>query len=355
MRPWWILAIVACSSSGAAPDDRSTAAPAPATPSPTPSPIDPRRWIAGDVHMHVAPPDTDVVLSVSEIAKSARAAGMEFVVLTPHLWPGRRGPDFDKAWRAMAIEARATRGIALVPGIEWTTTRGHFTVAGVDVTSSLGGGGGGGGDLLLAAHAAGAWISVNHPYALPTRIPGVLASHYDLSYRAWTGRGRAAPLDGVEVWNLPLGLANVISRPGGTTGEARAWLAADRIARTEHHRMTAVGGTDNHKRVVVPTTWVLATAATEHGILEALRAGATCVGGPEAGTLRARGDGDWVRIGGIVHGPRVELVWDGPAELFVDGVDRGERTGWVGETSGVPHTYRIVVGQSRCGFVYANL
>ena len=102
---------------------------------------------------------------------------------------------------------------------------------------------------------------------------------------------------------------------------------------------------------------VLAADPSERAILEGLRAGATCVGGPEAGSLRARGDGDWVRIGGVVHAPTAAtLAWDGKARLFVDDVDLGEHDGgFTHDTAGTSHTYRIELGASRCGFVYANL
>jgi hypothetical protein len=334
-----VLLAAACTSSAAAPGD------------PPPIAKDKRRWIPGDVHMHVAPPDRDVDLNVAGIAKAARDGGLEFVVLTPHLWPSARGRSFDTAWRAMATEARATKGVTLIPGIEWTTGNGHFTIAGVDVTAL-------GPDLLRSAHDAGAFISVNHPYAVPTKIPGIAVSHYNMSYRPWTeGRPAPVPIHGVEVWNFALGIANVIRKPGGKTGEARAWESADALVRKERKKLAAVGGTDNHTHLVIPTTWVLAEQATEAAILDALRAGATCVGGPEAGSLRARGtSGEWVRIGGVVRGDRVELAWDGTARLFIDGVDRGEHAArYVHATNGAPHTYRIAVGPSRCGFVYGNL
>jgi hypothetical protein len=312
-----------------------------------------RRWLAGDLHMHVAPPDdpSDVQLSLAEIARRAREAALDFVVLTPHLWPERRGPKFDAAWREMATSARAQSSPILIPGIEWSTPLGHFTIAGVDVTKL-------GRDPLASAHDRGAFVSVNHPFAVPHKLPLRIA-HFDMSYRAWTATPRAAtaPIDGVEVWNVPLALANLISRPGGGTGEERAWREADRVARAEGRRLTAVGGTDNHALMVMATTWVLAAEATETAILDALRAGATCVGGPDAGTLQARGEDDWVGIGGTVRAERdIALVWDGLARLFVDGVDRGEHAGgFVHAADGLRHTYRIVVGASRSGFIYANL
>ncbi len=315
---------------------------------------DGKRWFAGDLHMHVAPPDApDVKLSASEVARRAHDAKMDFVVLTPHLWEGQQRPAFDAAWRTLAAEARATTSITLIPGVEWTTRRGHFGVMGADIASLHG-------DFLAAAHAAGAFISVNHPFAVPTKIGAIPESYFDMSYRVWSERALGfTAIDGVEVWNLPLGLANMISRPGGRSGEERAWTEANRVVHDEHRRITAVGGTDNHRETVLPTTWVLADDRSEPAILAGLRVGATCVGGPEAGSLRARSaeDPTWRRIGASVTAPHaLELAWEGTAHLFIDDVDQGEHAGgFTHDTGGTLHTYRIVIDVSRCGFIYANL
>ncbi len=316
---------------------------------------DTRRWLAGDLHMHVSPPDdpADVKLSAAEIAKAAKLAKLDFVVLTPHVWPARWNGTFRRQWRSLANSARAEHGVTLIPGVEWTTGQGHFGVTGLELDTL-------GNDFLPAAHAAGAFITVNHPFAVPTNIPGARASNYDMSYRVWSEKQPGfTGIDGVEVWNVPLALANLISRPGGRTGEARAWSAADAVVHAEHRRITAVGGTDNHQLNIMATTWVLAVDTSEAAILEALRAGATCLGGPEAGTIRARGDADpaWVRVGGNVHATTsTTLAWNGRARLYVDDVDRGEHDGgFVHPTAGALHTYRIEVGASRCGFIYANL
>ena len=70
-----------------------------------------RRWLAGDLHMHVAPPDTDdVTASISDIAHAATEAGMDFVVLTPHLWDGQ----WDEPKRAPQRVARVREGRARV-------------------------------------------------------------------------------------------------------------------------------------------------------------------------------------------------------------------------------------------------
>lgn len=313
--------------------------------------VDAPRWLAGDLHMHVSPPDDphDVALSLADIADAAVRAGMDFVVLTPHVWSERS--DWQRPWRAMAAEAERVQRPTLIPGVEWTTRQGHFTVTGADLAALDDD------HFLDAAHAAGAYISVNHPFAVPTKIHGVAASHYDMSYRVWTQRRPGfSALDGAEVWNVPLALANILSRPGGLTGEQRAWAELDRIAHAEHRRVTAVGGTDNHAYNVAPTTWVLAADASAAAILAALRAGATCIGGPEAGTLRAKGDAGWVAIGGAVRGPTMTLAWAGTARVFVDEIDQGEHDGaFTHETGGELHTYRIEIGRSRSGYVYANL
>ena len=314
-----------------------------------------RRWYAGDLHMHVAPPDSgDVMLSLREIATKAAQAGMDFVVLTPHLWPWRlerQGDTWRQAWRELAAEAATINSPTMIPGVEWTTGDGHFTIAGADLAAFKGP------DFLREADDAGAFISVNHPFAVPTKIPGVGASHYNMSYRVWTEhRAGFTAIDGAEVWNVPLSFANVLSRPGGKTGEALAWAELDRVVHEEHRRVTAVGGTDNHQLNVMATTWVFAVDATAGAILTALRDGATCVGGPQAGSLRARGDASWVAIGGEVRGPETTLAWKGTARVFVDNVDQGEHVEtFTHETGGALHTYRIELGPSRSGFIYANL
>jgi hypothetical protein len=324
--------------------------------------------------MHVAPIDAreGQTLGVADLAREGRVAGLEFVIATPHVhrstWSDRaKRRDWLARWTAMATSARAESTLTIIPGVEYTVWGyGHFGVSGVDLATLDGVGI----DFLAGATARGGFVVVNHPFAVPTRIPGIPISERDLSFRPWTdGRGALPRIDGVEVWNLPLAIANIASRPGGQTGEQRAFAAADTLARRERRRVTVAGGSDSHSGFMTPTTWVLATDASEPAILAGLRAGATCVGGIEGGTLEARGDGDppdrWARIGDSISArSRVDLRWSGRARLFVDGTDLGEhdhgfvhaptRPGLVSPPD-VVHTYRIEIGSSRCGFVYANL
>src|SRR5688572_27437611 len=101
---------------------------------------DPRKWFAGDVHMHVAPPDdpADVTLDVRAIADGAVAAGLDFVVLTPHLWPARWGSEFREQWRTLADQATAIAKPTMIPGVEWSDNDGHFTVTGIDIAKLRG-------------------------------------------------------------------------------------------------------------------------------------------------------------------------------------------------------------------------
>jgi hypothetical protein len=314
--------------------------------------------------MHTAPPGArnDVRLSIPQIAAAARAHGMEFVILTPHLWettwdsPSRR-QRWHETWREMAARARAQRGITMIPAVEWGLDGvGHFGVSGVALDTITGV------DFLAAVDAAGAFVVANHPFVVPTRVPGRPDSYRNLSYTPWTTRRnqppRHDPIDGVEVFNQMLRQARLVSE----RAEARGFVAADQLARTERRPIALVGGTDNHRHYTKPTTWVLATDAGEAAILAGLKAGATCVGSPDAGTLEAHGDADppgrWSAIGESARATAtVELRWTGRAHLFVDGADLGfHEHGWTHAAAGsAVHTYRIEIGKSRCGFVYANL
>lgn len=319
------------------------------------------RWIAGDLHEHVTPADRGdkVTFDPHRVAEEAKAKGMEFVVLTPHLWPEtwatpRARKAFLADWARMMRLAAAETGITMIGGVEYSVPDlGHFGVSGVDLPTLAGA------DFLEAAVTAGAFVVVNHPFALPLKVWGVKASEWDMSYRPWTRQGTAAQpaFAGVEVWNVPLSLADFVAGRRKDTAEQRAYAAAARTARDERRPIALVGGSDNHRIAPVPTTWVFAADASAAAVLAALHAGRVCVGGPEAGTLRARGAGPWVGIGGTVSAAKiVELRFDGSAEVFVDGVSVGEHEGaYTHDAASGVHTYRIAVGRSRSGFVYANL
>lgn len=369
---WSVLALAAATACGTAarPNDAPALAELPVGEEPARGsasstvavPAPDRRWIPGDLHMHVAPIDAreGQRLTIPDLATVGRAAGLEFVIATPHVHPSTWDvPARRRAWLArwaeMAAAARAVDDFTIIPGTEYTVWGfGHFGVSGVDLRDV-------GDDFLAGATARGAFVVVNHPFAEPTSIPGIPISDYDLSFRPWTEGGTSPHLDGVEVWNFPLGLANLATRHRGLTGEQRAFRAADELARRERRPIAITGGSDSHRGHMLATTWVLAADASEPAILAGLRAGATCVGSPDAGTLVARGDADppdrWAAIGDIARATStVTLRWNGSARLFVDGTDAGEHDGrYTHAAAPGRHTYRIEQGISRCGFVYADV
>src|SRR5688572_4755838 len=99
MYRWLALALVACSTSRHDPRLRDDA-----------GMPDTRQWFAGDLHMHVQPPDEphEVQMSLLEIAGAAREADLDFLVLTPHLYPNQVGDDYDHRWNEMAELARVS-------------------------------------------------------------------------------------------------------------------------------------------------------------------------------------------------------------------------------------------------------
>ncbi len=338
---------------------------------PAAAPAAVERWIPGDLHEHVSPPDrNDVTVDVAAVVAMAHERGLEFVVLTPHMWnnewvvPEVRD-SFVSKWKKLVEAAAAPGPVTLLPGTEYAIRGvGHFGVLGADLAALCTQAGDSGCDpmqFLAAARAAGGFITVNHPFAVPTNIPGVGASHHDMSFRPWTsGTGEVPALDAVEIWNLPLSLANIVSTPGGETGETRALARADQLVHTLGRRIALVGGSDNHTHMLWPTTWVRARDRSAAAILAGLQAGRVCVGSPDAGDLEARGErdpaGTWQGIGGVVTGGTVTLRWHGEGELFVDGQSRGVHDGGLTVTSDLAlHTFRLVKGRSRCGFLYANL
>jgi hypothetical protein len=328
-----------------------------------------RRWIAGDLHIHPAPFDTreGASLTIKDLPEKARVAGLEWMIVTPHIrpatWKDRSARRrWISAWTTMAQESRLSTLITIIPGAEFTQTGyGHFGVSGIDLAKV-------GDDFLASATTQGGFIVVNHPFATPTHIPGVSVSESDLSFHPWTkNRGQIPYLDGVEVWNIPLSWANVVSKTAGGSGEDLAFVAAEKIARSEQRAIAVVGGSDTHGQWLAATTWVLAADSSATSILSALKNGATCVRGPQAGTLEAHGDGEpmdhWATIGETTHAASaVELRWQDVARLFIDGADVGEHNGSYvhrptpqkdssGSITIGTHTYRIAIGASRCGFV----
>lgn len=291
--------------------DAPTLAPQPERTPYVPSPplASEARWYRGDLHVHSresgdARPDLDAV------AEAARAAGLDFVILSDH------NVVTSGDWIADA-QARHP-DVLLVPGIEYTTYDGHANAPGATawldhrvgqpgVTASA---------AAADAVAQGALFSINHPtLELGETCIGC----------AW---GHEVPTDthAVEV-------ANGGWEPVGALFTPSAIAFWEGLA-AEGRRLAAVGGSDDHKAgedlgafdspIGTPTTWVYATELSHAALLEGLRAQRTMVGldGPDSPAVAWGSDG--VAEGGDVVGSpqHLTLTVDGVADevhWFVDG------------------------------------
>jgi hypothetical protein len=198
------------------------------------------RWLRGDLHTHTLA--SDGVLTADELARLARANGLDFLAITDH----------NQMLPAAALPRLP--GLTLIPGVEWTHYQGHANFLGVDqpydepfFTNTLEEAG----QRFASARQRGAFITLNHPFeeSCPYR--------FDLD---------ALPFDCLEVWNGPFRESNFRA-----LGLWQSLLMAGK-------KIPICGGSDYHRNhpfifVGGPTTCVYARSASPADILAALRQG----------------------------------------------------------------------------------
>ena len=231
------------------------------------------RWYRGDLHMHTCHSDGTVASQsgarrvpgpVYRTVEAAAAKGVDFIAVTDHNAVSHHHalrelqPYFDR--------------LLLIPGVEITTFRGHVGVLGAigfvefrltsphlpTVT-----------DLVDAVERQHGLFCINHP-ALPS-------NEYCMGC-GWTAEGADyARIPAVEVVN-----GGAASAQGGAADGPFSGVPFWEARLNEGHRMTGVGGSDNHKpdedpvkppAVGSPTTVVWAEELCERAILDAIRAG----------------------------------------------------------------------------------
>jgi hypothetical protein len=226
-----------------------------------------QRWYAGELHLHST--HSDGRWTVEEMADAARGRPVDFLFLTDHNTP--TGVE--------ALRRAASGRIAVHPGQELTTFRGHALALGpahwLDWRTGLQGRTMN--DVARDVRAAGGVLVVAHPDAPPDPIcTGCQWTHADFD---------PALADAVEVWG---GLWDgPEERNQGCLELWRRWLDAG-------HRLAATGATDAHRHEdwqgAVPLTYVLAEDLRPGSILEALRAGRTYVSSGPFLQIEARGE-----------------------------------------------------------------
>jgi hypothetical protein len=223
-------------------------------------------WYRGDLHMHTGHSDGQCSSQTGKMipcpvfftVDAAVRRGLDFIAITDHNATSQYDtmrelqPYFDK--------------VLLIPGREITTFQGHLNLLGTtDFLDFLLGSPGipDMNTLLRNANKLGAVISINHPGA-PTgeRCMGC----------GWTP---AAPVD------MRL-LQAVEAVNGGSTDPAYSGIPFWERQLTLGYRLTAIGGSDNHRptrpldevgSVGSPTTVVYASELSTPAILAGIRAG----------------------------------------------------------------------------------
>jgi hypothetical protein len=241
-----------------------------------------RRWYRGDLHCHTY--HSDGTAGVDALIAAAQAQGLDYLAVTEHNTPSHL-PDL------MRLAPPET---LLIPGIEITTYRGHANLWGVrdwhefratndDAMRQI----------REQARAHGHLFSVNHPK------PGGPPWAY----------GEPFEPDAVEGWQAPWFFGNYLS--------LAFW--EDLLRRGQ--RPTLVGGSDKHQgpftgqlsgyEVGTPTTWVYASALSEHAILDGIRAGHVYLSRDPSGprlSFTARAAGNEAMIGDTLEVARGDEV-----------------------------------------------
>ncbi|MCJ7701267.1 MAG: CehA/McbA family metallohydrolase, partial [Anaerolineales bacterium] len=198
------------------------------------------RLLKGDLHTHTLA--SDGVLSVEELGQHARRHGLDYLAITDH------------NQMVSADSLPHLEGLTLIAGIEWTHYQGHANFLGVDrpydqpfYANTL--------EEVAArfhsARAAGALITINHPFE------EVCPFLFDLS---------SLPFDCLEVWNGPMREANLRA-----LGLWQGMLTAG-------GKVPICGGSDYHRDQLFifpggPTTCVYTMSASPADILAALKQG----------------------------------------------------------------------------------
>jgi len=340
-------------------------------------------WLAGDLHVHAtgASNDTGGDSLPADIAATARARGLFFVVLTDHSNSTgsdvtttdedpalfNMGPEFPYWDRAaelsvagefLMIDGNEVSPVA--PGEMPSEPTGHVGCVPADLeTFDRSGaftdrprGTVTGGEALEQARDRGCFTVLNHPY-------GVSWTSFD-----WT----SFDYDAVEVWNGTAGF-DAADQQGHD-----AW----RCDLLQGRSVTAIGASDNHRvfheppgevlnpALGWPRTYVYAAERTWPAIVEAMRAGRTAIG--EGGSFvtldgyaedGALGGSHWVRVRGAVsadsRASRVTLTRATACEdrreaerapvdlteevLFERTVDPGAEFDWAIRVDGAPGVY----------------
>lgn len=252
-------------------------------------------WFAGDFHTHTLHSDAFECHDAGqaeatrgcqpwEVVEAARAARLDFLAITDHNTTSHHAD--------LAGLQEGLTSLLLLRGQELTTFHGHANVYGTSaaIDFRLGFRGRGMGDVMRDVKAVGGLLSINHPgRETGDRCTGC---GWDAPQTPW------AQVAAMEVVNGP-------TIEGATAGVGFWYQRLN-----EGHRITAIGGSDDHAarsgrgRVGGPTTLVWARELSESALLDGVRSGRAYIrtrgaDGPVV-DLSASWGGGLVTMGGML-------------------------------------------------------
>jgi hypothetical protein len=286
----------------------------------------PYQILAGDLHVHVTPPDgpPHVTRGLEETVALAREADLDFVVLTPHVWSSffespalRSAVSQELADLRAAISTQSTGNTTFIVGFEYTDFGfGHVGAAFADLDEVLAAvpvdeAAASPGRFFEEYAARGGLLIINHPLLVPLES-SIDVARWDLSWRPFFDPGpfpdeimaahRLA--QGVEVFNLAI--AELRDRFLLLDSHKTLRSTFDRIDREivkQGRPMVSIGGSDSHSGHVRATTFVLSRGRSPEAIREALLAGRVCVRDPAGCSFMVRaGEGRWLSVGSSIQG-----------------------------------------------------
>ncbi|MBO2945196.1 CehA/McbA family metallohydrolase [Paenibacillus sp. F411] len=175
-------------------------------------------WVPFELHTHT--PHSDGRHSLAEMCREAGRLGLQGIALTDHN---------TAAGLAEAEHIQQTTGVAVIPGMEWTTFYGHMLTLGAPYTEWR--------DLgprdihkgIRRVHEAGGIVGIAHPYTMGSPI--CTGCHWEYDITDWSD------LDYIEVWHGMMPALRPYNRPA-----LQLW---DQLL-NEGHRITATAGRDWH-------------------------------------------------------------------------------------------------------------
>lgn len=309
-------------------------------------------WYRGDLHTHTGHSDgscqpqsrrgeidaaTRVPCPVFRTVETAAASGLDFIAVTDH-----NTTSHAEALRELQI---GYDRLLLIPGREITTFQGHANVFGPVAFIDFQVGSVHAPDMntvIGQTQARGGLFSVNHPTVPSGEV--CMGCGWTVADTDWSG------VDAIEVFN-----GGSIRALGGQVETLLSGIAFWEALLNQGHRITAVGGSDNHDADLLPqtpsaigrpTTVIWADNLSQPELLNGIRAGRVFIDlegdqareleyYAEAGGQRAEIGGELtvsttvrfsVRVRGL-EGGRIEVVRDGSVvEMSLPNLDAADTT-----------------------------